>query len=55
VEAEAAWWAQEAGRPAGGVGRPHLASSPGVLAWVAFWCPLEPSRVVFVTDKYDFI
>ena len=46
-------WGHWADRPAGGAGRPHMSCSQGLLLWVAFWCLLESSRVVFIMDKRD--
>ena len=48
-------WALGTRRPAGGAGRPHMAAPRGLLRWVAFWCVLDPSQVVYIMDKRDVI
>jgi hypothetical protein len=39
----------------GGAGRPHLAACRRPSWCGVFWCPLEPSGVVFVAVKFDSI
>ena len=55
VEAEADMWDLGTSRPVGGNGQSHLASSQTLLRWSVFWCPLEPSVVVYAVDKRDLI
>jgi len=55
VEAETDQQDLQAGRPAGGAGRPHMLASRGLLRSVAFWCILDPFQVVYVMDNHDVI
>jgi hypothetical protein len=43
------------GRHGGGANRPQMSSSRGPLRCGVFWCPLEPSVVVFIVVKFDSI
>jgi hypothetical protein len=55
VEAEADRCGLGVGRSASGAIQPHTSCSAGHLAWVALRCPLEPSGVVTIADKHNFV